>query len=132
MSYDVDANSDVGGVAKLIQPSDRSSGTIISPSSTDIKLAATAKPAYFTEGELLPWKGTWWRVWLREINGEKLLTLVKVKPTASSEKRSAAAERWNEQHSKQPGVKRELRHLSKLIRGAGASSGSAESQQVRA
>jgi hypothetical protein len=87
---------------------------------------------YLTDGELIPWKSNWWRVRLREINGEKLLTLVKVKPTAASERRSQRAERWNEQHAKRSGVKRELRAMSRLIRGAGALSGSQASQQVQA
>ena len=91
-----------------------------------------APTIYLTDGELIPWKSNWWRVQLREINGEKLLTLVKVKPTAASERRSKRAERWNEQHAKQPGVKRELKAMSRLIHGGGALFGSQESQPEQA
>ena len=87
----------------------------------------TSETSYFTDGELLPWKGKWFRVQLREIEGEKLLTLVMLKPTAASVKRSQRAERWNEQHSRRSGVKRELLHLARLWKsrhGGGGSSGS--------
>jgi hypothetical protein len=112
----VDAPCDATKDAAIIQPSQPKNGSTI----------------YMTDGELIPWKKTWWKVQLREINGEKIITLVKGKPTAKSLKQSLRAERWNEQHSKKPGVKRELRTMSKLIRGVGHASGSQVSQQVQA
>jgi hypothetical protein len=92
--------------------------------------AEAAEAAYFTEGELLPWKNRWFRVKLCEFDGQKQICLVMVKPTAASVKRSQRAEHWNEQHSKQPGVQRELRYLSKLRHGGGASFGRAGSPRV--
>lgn len=53
---------------------------------------------YLTDGELLPLKGYWFKVRLREINGEKLVTLEKDKSTAAITKRVARESRWLNQH----------------------------------
>jgi hypothetical protein len=52
--------------------------------------------AYFTEGEMLPWKGRWFRIHLNATT--KKIELEMVKPTAASQKRFARAERWKLQH----------------------------------
>jgi hypothetical protein len=88
---------------------------------------------YLTDGELIPWKSTWWRVKLREINGEKIVTLEKGKATAKSSKRSLRAERWNTQHANRKGVKREMKAALRVLRGNGLhglQSGSPVSQQA--
>ena len=119
-----DANRDVTkDVASIIQPKSHDNGTPKSAVNTTI---------YLTDGELIPWKKTWWRVRLREINGEKIVTLEKTKATAKSQKRSLRAERWNVQHAKRKGVKREVAALSKLIHGSGQRFGSQELQQAQA
>lgn len=99
----------------------------------DTKLTAQLQPTYFTNGELLPWKGRWHRVALQEVNGEQLLTLVIVKPTAQAVKRAEKAARWNEQHASKPGVRRELAALARqLNRGGGRLFGSPESSPAQA
>jgi hypothetical protein len=56
-------------------------------------------PAYFTEGELLPWKGRWFRVRLLTLqDGQKVIGLDQVKATAASEKRAARELQWHRQH----------------------------------
>ena len=56
--------------------------------------------AYFTNGEMLPWKGKWWRVRLLEINGERIIGLVMQKDTGSALKRAERKQRWQQQHPK--------------------------------
>jgi len=60
--------------------------------------SAIATPAYFTEGELLPIKGRWFRVRLTELNGSKVIVLELQKPTSQSEKRAKREQRWQRQH----------------------------------
>ena len=60
--------------------------------------ASPSTPAYFTEGELLPWKGRWFRVKLMEVDGQKFIGLVSVKDTASATKRAVRTQRWQHQH----------------------------------
>ena len=103
-----------------------------SPQSTDTKSTVDAENAktsedttkwatvYFTEGELLPWKGRWWRVRLLEIDGEKIVGLVAVKPTSGSIKRSNSAERRSARHNAKPGVKRMQKWVDKLTASVGA------------
>ena len=66
--------------------------------SQDVTKDAVSTPAYFTEGEMLPWKGRWFRVKLLEVNGEKIIGLVMVKATASATKRAAQEQHWQRQH----------------------------------
>lgn len=61
-------------------------------------IVAELPTVYLTDGELLPLKGYWFKVRLREINGEKLVTLEKDKPTAAVVKRVARESRWLNQH----------------------------------
>jgi len=51
-----------------------------------------------TEGELLPWKGFWWKVHLN--NDTHAVELLQGKPTASTEKLVRRASRWRKQHPK--------------------------------
>ena len=95
----------------IIQPSPLKDGTTI----------------YLTDGELIPWKKTWWKVQLREIDVEKIVTLVKGNATAKSQKRSLRVERWNTKHSRKAGVKREVAAMSRLVNGAGRLSGLVDS-----
>jgi hypothetical protein len=53
---------------------------------------------YFTEGEMFPWKGRWFRIHLNA--STKKIELEMVKPTAHSQKRFAREERWLRQHPK--------------------------------
>jgi hypothetical protein len=56
-------------------------------------------PAYFTDGEMLPWKGRWFRVKLLQLpDGQKVIGLDQVKATASSTKRAERELRWKRQH----------------------------------
>ena len=122
-SADVEPSHDATKDAAIIQPLSQESGSMAS---------AVSQTIYLTDGELIPWKKTWWKVQLREINGEKIVTLLKGKATAKAQKRSARAERWNTQHSRKAGVKREIaatRAFLKSVSTAGALSGSQESRQ---
>ena len=67
------------------------------PTATAIK---SSTPVYFTNGELLPWKGKWWRVRLLEIDGERIIGLVMSKDTGSALKRVERKRRWQRQHPK--------------------------------
>lgn len=51
---------------------------------------------YFTDGELLPWKGRWFRAHLNEET--KRIELELMKPTASALKRESRVQRWAKQH----------------------------------
>jgi hypothetical protein len=73
-------------IAKVVEPQTQPAGI------------TETKPVYFTDGELLPWKGLWFRVNLREINGEKLIVLNKLKPTAAAQKRDDRSARWLKTH----------------------------------
>jgi hypothetical protein len=55
-------------------------------------------PVYFTEGELLPWKGRWFRIHLVGVGEQKHIELEMLKPTSNSMKRSIREARWLEQH----------------------------------
>lgn len=56
--------------------------------------------SYFTEGEMLPWKGRWFKVRLLEIDGQKIIGLDMQKPTGKSRKLEARKLRWAKQHPK--------------------------------
>ncbi len=49
-----------------------------------------------TEGELLPWKGFWWKAHLNETT--RTVELHRQRPTATTEKLTARAMRWRKQH----------------------------------
>lgn len=59
---------------------------------------ATRDVAYFTQGELLPWKKKWWQVQLMEVDGQKIIGLVLVKDTDAAIKRAERTKRWTRQH----------------------------------
>lgn len=73
---------------------------------------AQAKPkpkmtSYFTDGEMLPWKGKWFRLRLVTLtDGQQVLCLDMIKDTASAEKKIKRAERWQKQHPKANGKPR--------------------------
>lgn len=54
-------------------------------------------PVRFSVGELLPWKGRWFR--LVDCRGG-VIALEMVKPTGASVKRMARMDRWAKQHPK--------------------------------
>ena len=65
----------------------------------DAAAAATPIPTttvYFTDGELLPWKGRWFRVHLNQQT--KKIELEMLKSTAASVKRAEREQRWLQQH----------------------------------
>jgi hypothetical protein len=65
----------------------------------DVAVPTPTTPAYFTEGEMLPWKGRWFRVSLLTLpDGQRVIGLVQVKATASSTKRAERELRWKRQH----------------------------------
>ena len=51
--------------------------------------------AAFTEGEMLPWKGRWFRLHLTKFEG--VFALEMIKPTERSQKLAARKIRWQEQ-----------------------------------
>lgn len=54
------------------------------------------REAFVTDGELLPWKGFWWKI---HLNSEThAIELVRGKSTAKTEKAVARTQRWMEQH----------------------------------
>lgn len=60
------------------------------------KAVAPATPAIFTEGELLPWKGRWWKVHLVELPDKpdsRTILLEMLKPTGGALRRSQLAGR---------------------------------------
>ena len=63
-------------------------------------VANISTTSYWTEGELIPLKGKWWRVRLLEINGERIIGLVMQKDTGSALKRVERKQRWQRQHPK--------------------------------
>ena len=54
--------------------------------------------AFFTEGEMLPWKGRWFRVHLVEQGEQSHIQLFLTKPTSSSMKRGQREARWLRSH----------------------------------
>ena len=67
--------------------------------SQDVTKDAVSTPAYFTEGEMLPWKGRWFRVSLLTLpDGQRVIGLVQVKATEASTKRAKREQRWQHQH----------------------------------
>lgn len=66
--------------------------------STVPAVSVSAPIQYFTEGEMLPWKGKWWKVRLLEINGERIIGLVMQKDTDSALKRAERRQRWTREH----------------------------------
>lgn len=67
-----------------------------SVSAEDAPSTLPGERAYFTEGELLPWKNRWWRVHLDAKT--QRIWLEMLKPTAASQKRLQRAEQWKQQH----------------------------------
>lgn len=65
------------------------------PAST-ARLLPGLKEIYVTDGELIPWKGRWWRVHLHESN--RMVEIRMVKPTAKQEKLAKRSLRWQKQH----------------------------------
>ena len=59
-------------------------------------IGPTSETVYFTEGELLPWKGRWFSIHLNQES--KVIELHLKKLTASQEKRDARRVRWLKQH----------------------------------
>lgn len=95
-------------------------------------VAARGESAFFTEGEMLPWKNRWFRVHLITQDGQKYIQLEMLKPTAASSKRLARAERWNEQHPRAV-TRRDGRPLSPILKShrfGGPQSGSPVSAPV--
>lgn len=86
------------------------------------------RTAYFTDGEMFPWKGTWFRLRLREINGEKLLTLEKVKSTESSVKRAERTTRWLQQHPKSQ--RSEVARFNSIVRSLSSARSGLQSLQA--
>ena len=65
-------------------------GAVIVEHPAPEKPAMKAMPAYFTDGEKLPWKGWWFTVKLVEVDGQRAILLIQDKPTAAAAKRSTA------------------------------------------
>lgn len=57
---------------------------------------AVVRQVVLTEGELLPWKGWWWKVHLN--NDTRTVELVQQKETVASSKVVARAMRWRKTH----------------------------------
>jgi hypothetical protein len=107
MSYDVeDAEGKAEGERAVVEnPTiqelalDKLRQDSASPDVTkDAAMTTLTTPAYFTDGEMLPWKGRWFRVKLLEVAGQKIIGLVSVKDTASATKRAVRTQRWYKQH----------------------------------
>ena len=62
--------------------------------SPDVTKDAVTTPAYFTDGEMLPWKGRWFRVKLLEIDGQKMIGLSMMRATSKATKRAKREQRW--------------------------------------
>lgn len=64
-----------------------------------MKVVPAVEQVYFTEGELLPWKGRWWKVRLLILqDGKQVIGLEMLKATAASVKKTSRAARWQKQH----------------------------------
>ncbi len=62
----------------------------------DVTKDAVVRQVMLTEGELLLWKGWWWRVHLN--NDTHAVELQQGKPTTTTEKVIARATRWKRTH----------------------------------
>ena len=87
---------------------------LANPAATKDAQPTFAKTAYFTEGELIPWKGSWWKVHLNQETGSIELSMLK--PTGGSLKRSASEKKWLRGHPKSDrAVAARARESAKLL-----------------
>ena len=59
---------------------------------------AVPATSYWTEGELIPLKGRWFRVKLLEVDGQKIIGLSMMKATSKATKRAEREQRWQHNH----------------------------------
>ena len=83
----------------MMQEANTMEAGVASPDVTKA-VANISTTSYWTEGELIPLKGKWWKVRLLEIDGERIIGLVMLKDTASALKWVERKQRWQQQHPK--------------------------------
>ena len=87
--------------------------------------SAPLTQVFFSEGELLPWKGRWFRVKLLELHGERLIGLELVKATSKAEKIAAKTQCWKQQHPRHNQNTKNLLSRSTYLRLSSAEQSSA-------
>ena len=79
----------------MMQEANTMEAGVASPDATKA-VANISTTSYWTEGELIPWKGRWFSIHLNQES--KVIELHLKKLTASQEKRDARRVRWLKQH----------------------------------